>query len=223
MSQLASLLNEVVKNPQNRDVLQIVKSVINAFIYGGRLRFVHGLAIQLIFKRKVPLLLRLRRVLRVAVDHGVILSAFALLYKSLLLLLSKSSSWLGVGKKYNEFVSGAIAAYFVYGHTNDCFNKTLTHQITLYCSIRVALAVSTLLSYKLAKLSRSLHLFANDHKKLRLDIQKKSWTAFTCLSWGLVMYLHQNYPKFLNHSLESSMAYIYDDTMWFNLKSFLGV
>lgn len=211
-------LDALVRNPANREFFQIIKSMRNGIVYGGRLRFAHALVIQLLFRRSVPLEKRLKLVFRQAKDHGSILASFALIYKLLMMSLKK----LNGGAPINEFISGFIGALIVYGNRTPYFNHSIAHQITLYCSARVLLGLGKMLAFKIAKYLKEEHGFHNK-KHIRHAIGTNTWTLFSSVSWGLVMYLHRYYPSFLQHSLESSMVYIYDDFKWDDLKSLLGI
>jgi len=212
-------LDALVKDPANREFFQIIKSLRNGVVYGGRLRFAHALVIQLLFRRSVPLEKRLKLVFRQAKDHGTILAAYALVYKLLMFALKNLNN----GAPINEFISGFIGAMIVYGNRTRYFNHSIAHQITLYCSARVLLGLGKILAYKIAKFLKEEKYFkAVDKKLVRNSIQSNTWTVFASVSWGLVMYLHRYYPSFLQHSLESSMVYIYDDFNWNDLQSLLG-
>lgn len=211
-------IDALVRNPANREIFQIIRSMRNGIVYGGRLRFAHALVIQLLFRRTVPLDKRLSLAFRQAKDHGTILASFALIYKVLMLALKE----LNGGAPINEFISGFFGALLVYGNRTPYFNHSIAHQITLYCSARVLLGLGKMLAYKISKfLKEEYHI--KDKKHVRNLIQTNTWTLFASVSWGLVMYLHRYYPSYLQHSLESSMVYIYDDFKWNDLKSLLGI
>lgn len=210
-------IDALIKNPANREFFQIIKSLRNGVVYGGRLRFAHALVIQLLFRRTVPLDKRLKLVFRQAKDHGTILAAYALIYKVLMLALKE----LNGGAPINEFISGFLGALVVYSNRTPYFNHSIAHQITLYCGARVILGLGKILAYKIAKYMKDNHGF-KDKRRTRAFVQKNTWTLFASVAWGLVMYLHRYYPTYLQHSLESSMVYIYDDAKWDDLKSLLG-
>lgn len=209
-------INKLVSNPKNRDALQIIKSMRNGLVYGGKLRFAHTLVMQFIFKRGVPSSKRLDTVLKMARAHGTILAAYAAIYRVLLLILRKIHG----EKPVLEMICGAIAGCFVYGNWNPYFNHAITHQITLFCGARVVLALGKITAFKLAKQWKESK---SEKIAMRKSVQRHSWTVFATLTWGSVMYLHRYYPSFLQHGLESSMEFIYDDTDWSDLRSLLGV
>ncbi|CCH46461.1 Peroxisomal membrane protein 4 [Wickerhamomyces ciferrii] len=210
-------IDALIKNPAYRELFQIIKSMRNGAVYGGRLRFAHSLVIQLLFRRTVPLDKRLKLVFKQSKDHGLILASFALVYKVLMIALKQING----GAPINEFISGFISAMLVYGNRTTVFNHSIAHQITLYCSARVLLGLGKMLAYKIAKTLKEEKIF-KDKKLIRGNIQTNTWTLFASVSWGLVMYLHRYYPSFLQHGLESSMVYIYDDFKWNDLRSLLG-
>lgn len=210
-------INAFVADPKNRALLQIVKSMRNGLVYGGKLRFAHTLVMQALFKRGTPISKRITAVLRMTRAHGGILAVYALCYRVLILLFESVH---GESLPSHEFITGALSGLLVYGNWHSLFNHAITHQITLYCGARVVLALGNMAAHKLAK---ELKTTKPERVKLRKDIHQASWAVFASLTWGSVMYLHRYYPSFLQHGLESSMEFIYDDFKWNDVKSLLGI
>ncbi|CEP22780.1 PMP4 [Cyberlindnera jadinii] len=220
-------INDIISDPKNRELLQVVKSMRNGLIYGGKLRFAHTLVMQFIFKRHSPLSSKLSAVVKMARAHGTILAVYAFIYRAVLMALKRVS---GREAPIHEFISGAIGGLIVYGNLTPWFNHSITHQITLFCGARVTLALGKLMAFRLAKelklLQRESRLplvSSTEHLHLKKLIQRYSWSTFATVSWGVVMYLHRYYPTFLQHGLESSMEFIYDDYNWNDWRSLLGV
>ncbi|CDR40411.1 CYFA0S05e00386g1_1 [Cyberlindnera fabianii] len=208
-------INKLIANPQYRPFFQILKSMRNGIEYGGKLRFAHTLVMQAIFKRNTPVLKRLSTVLKMTKAHGGILAMYALCYRLLMTIFEKID---GV-KDINEFTTGCIAGLLVYGNWHELFNHSITHQITLYCGARVVLALGNMAAHKISKDVADTKV---ERIQVRRGIQKTSWALFATITWGSVMYLHRFYPQFLQHGLESSMEFIYDDYKWNDLQSLLG-
>lgn len=210
-------INKIIVDPRYRELFQTVKSIRNGVVYGGRLRFAHSLVINLLFRRNTPLSKRISSVLKAAKDHSFILGLYVILYKSVMLFLRKLTK---KDKPIYEFIAGSLAASVVYGNLTSLVNHSIAHHITLYCFGRVLLGIGKLMAYKIARKVAELNKL--DKKVLRTDIQNISWTFFASISWGFVMYMHRFYPSFLQHSLEASMIYIYDDNNFTDLKSLFG-
>jgi peroxisomal membrane protein 4 len=216
-------IDKFISDPRNRDVLQIVKSMRNGLVYGAKLRFAHTLVMQFIFKRNLPLSKKMEAVLKMAKAHGSILASYALLYRVLMLVLAKIDG----NTPLHEFISGCISGFVVYGNLTPYFNHAIAHQITLFCGARVTLALGKIIAYKVARhlktLNKEQKLLFPDKAHTRKMIQRYSWSIFASLSWGSVMFLHRYYGSFLQHGLESSMEFIYDDHNWNDLRSLLGI
>lgn len=208
------IINELITDPSNRKVLTILKSARNGAVYGGRLRFAHALVVALMFRRDVPLTHKLRGAFRAAKQHASILVYFALIYKLIVQLNSTANHKLALYlQKSNliHLVAGAVGGYIVYGQENGVFTGPVTHQITLYCSSRVLLAVGKMLAHFLSKRINTSH-----HK-----IENTSWAVYSTVTWGLVMYIYKRDSKWLQSSLRHSMVYIYDNEAWHDVKSFI--
>ncbi|KAH3674844.1 hypothetical protein WICMUC_003047 [Wickerhamomyces mucosus] len=220
---MPELLDNFIKDVNNKELLQVFKSIRNGAHYGAKIRFAHSLVMSLLYKRNISLTKRFISILRITKDHSIILAIYALIYKVSLITLNKYSGDHG-NKATNEFISGLIGGLCVYGKIsgNYYFNSGIVDQITLYCSARVGLALGKILAYKVSKYLHQKNPALNK-LIIRNKIQSISWSIFASLVWATVMYIHRFYPKFLQHGLESSMTFIYDDYNWHDWKSLFGI
>lgn len=225
----------MLDNPLYRPLLEVIRSARNGIVYGGKIRFSHALVINLLY-RSGPLKPRFQQVLMATKDHAKVLAVFAIIYKSLVNLLRKDqfigSDQLGLIK----FLGGALGGWIVYSQHFNYFHPGITHQVTLYCFSRVVIALSKIvLDYYLNCQQPSLKinnqsikfsdLTDNQQNKLKSKIYNKSWKYFAVLVWGLVMFIYDFQPGYLQSSLRHSMAYIYDVEMdvWDSWKDFFGI
>ncbi|KAH3683408.1 hypothetical protein WICPIJ_005627 [Wickerhamomyces pijperi] len=224
---LEKIINQILLNPSNKDVLAIFKSMRNGVHYGTKIRFAHSLVMSLLYKRNITLVQRISSILNITRSHGVVLASFAFVYKLSLLLLKWYNSVLETSTpNLNEFLAGALGGFLVYGKLvfKEQFNSSITDQITLYCGARVTLAVGKLIAFMIAKkLGESNNWDLKQKKKFRDDLQSYAWCFSASFIWGSVLFFHRFYPKFLQHGLESSMSFIYDDLDWTDWRSFLGI
>ncbi|WLF81537.1 hypothetical protein PVL30_005335 [Lodderomyces elongisporus] len=226
----------ILTNPLYRPLFEILRSARNGIVYGGKLRFSHALVINLLYKSG-PLLPRLRSVIEATKDHAEVLAAFAIIYKLAVNVL-KSDAFLGPKNlSLCKFVAGCFGSWIVYSGHFNLFHGGITHQITLYCFSRVMLALGKILLDKYLACAQPTFMNyqgdsiqyrdLNNHqqKKLKNMIYNKSWKYFAILTWGLVMFIYDYQPQYLQSSLRHSMTYIYDVEMdtWNTWKEFLGI
>ncbi|ANZ73902.1 BA75_01184T0 [Komagataella pastoris] len=207
------------------DFLNVFRASRNGVVYGGRLRFAHALALALVFKRKQPIGDTIYKASKLSFEHAWILAAFAIVYKGVLFAVkhvilkhNKASR-----KKYIHFIAGAIAGLLVYGQPTGgkLFSRNITHQVTLYCSSRMILAIGKMIAVKLSQ-SRSSYPNATPkvHQQSKRMIENISWYIYSMLSWGCCMYLYQSDPIFLHPSLRNSLEFMYNNERWKGLKGF---
>lgn len=224
----------VLTNPLYRPLLEILRSLRNGIVYGGKIRFSHALVINLLY-RSGPMMPRLKQVLKATKEHLTVLAAFAIVYKTAVNVL-KQEQVLGGNVGLAKLVAGAFAGWVVYSQHFNAFNPGITHQITLYCFLRVLIAVGKiLLDLALQCRQPSLRIKGelvkfndlNDAqvRRFKSKIYNKSWKYFAVLTWALVMFIYDYQPQYLQSSLRHSMAYIYDVEMdtWATWRDFLGL
>lgn len=229
-------MSSILTNPLYRPLLEIVKSARNGIVYGGKIRFLHALVINLLY-RSGPPLPRLREILQATKNHAEVLAGFAIIYKICCKILA-SDSFLGPKNgRLIKFLSGAFGSWIVYSQHFGYFHPGITHQITLYCFSRVLIAVGKILldSYlghaqpQFKNYNGNIILFKdltpNQQKKLKSAIYNRSWKYFAVFTWALVMLIYDYQPQYLQSSLRHSMAYIYDVEMdtWSTWKDFIGL
>lgn len=224
----------VLTNPLYRPLLEIVRSSRNGIVYGGKIRFSHALVINLLY-RSGPIVPRLKQVLKATKEHSAVLASFAIVYKTAVNVL-KQDQILGPNTALVKFIAGAFGGWVVYSQHFGAFNPGITHQITLYCFLRVLLALGKIiLDLYLQCRQPSLRIKGdmvkfndlNDTqaRRFKAKIYNKSWKYFAVLTWALVMFIYDYQPQYLQSSLRHSMAYIYDVEMdtWATWKDFFGV
>lgn len=227
---------DILTNPAYRPVLEIIRSARNGLVYGGKIRFSHALVISLLY-RLGPLRPRMNLVFRATKNHAVVLALFAIIYKLAQKVLLNEQV-LGLSNPYlTKFLAGAIGSFFVYSHQFPWFNQGITHQITLYCFLRVLIAVGKIaLDWILDAYQPSFANYAGDpilysqllnpqQHKLKVKLYNRSWKYFAILTWALVMLIYDCHPEYLQSSLRHSMAYIYDveNDSWPTWKAFFGI
>lgn len=226
----------ILNNPLYRPLLEIVRTARNGVVYGGKIRFSHALVINLLY-RSGSFGPRFIEVLKATTNHAEVLALFAVIYKLALGVLLNDQVLGSNSRLVSKFLAGCFGSWIVYSQHFDYFHPGITHQITLYCFSRVLIAVSKmLLDYYL---QCSNPKFANSHSvltsykdlsisqksKLKQSYYNKSWKYFAVLTWGLVMFIYDYQPQYLQSSLRHSMHYIYDvelDT-WSSWSEFLGL
>lgn len=226
---------DILNNPLYRPALDAVRAGRNGLVYGGKIRFSHALVINLLYSSG-PLKPRLIKVLQATKNHAEVLTGFAVIYKLVSKLLANESV-LGKENHYLiSFLSGCFGSYIVYSHNFDFFSQPITHQITLYCFSRVVIAVGKIALDMILNCYQPnfknfqgeniqfRNLSTNQQKKLKLKFYNKSWKYFAILVWGLVMFIYDYQPQYLQSSLRHSMAYIYDTEVdsWSSWREFLG-
>ncbi|PVU99256.1 hypothetical protein BB559_000865 [Furculomyces boomerangus] len=192
-----NLIQKIILDPNNRDVLSVVKGFRNGMVYGAKIRFPHALVMAFLFKSG-SLSNKIKFILSATKEHSMKLAFFATIYKTLRILQRR------LFKQKDDtiatFVSGFVGGYFVF-HSNTPINN----QISLYLFSRIAISV-----------------FKKFWHESGLPIPKNGFALFSALCWGCVMVLHANDAKYLQEGLKSSMDYIYlNSDTWDSLRTLL--
>lgn len=225
----------ILLNPLYRPILEVIRAARNGIVYGGKIRFSHALVINLLY-RSGPIRPRLIEVLKATKNHAEVLAVFAMIYKVTAKILINEQVLGSNSKLLLKFIAGCFGSWIVYSQHFPYFHPGITHQITLYCFSRVLLAGSKIIldyylngcqpSYRIHdKTFRYRDLSQVQQQKLKQSYYNKSWKYFAVLTWGLVMFIYDFHPQYLQSSLRHSMHYIYDvelDT-WGSWKEFLGI
>ncbi|KAI9824263.1 MAG: hypothetical protein M1832_002070 [Thelocarpon impressellum] len=204
MDNIKELVNRFILDPNNADVLAVVKAARNGAVYGAKVRFPHALVMVFLFRvrEKIHLILRATR------QHSRNLAVFATLYKTICLVLRRTSPT-GKERRYDTFVAGLLGAYVVFGRGAQ---SSVNQQISIYVFARVVLA--------LAKLAVQPGGLVPTDVKGR--VAANAWPVFASVSWAFVMYLYRWHPETLQPSLKSSMKYIYSNAdTWDGFRNFL--
>lgn len=190
-----------------------VRTARNGAVYGAKVRFLHALVISLLYRRG-SLKARILLTIRSTALHARTLAVFAAVYRLAYLAALRLPAWprSGVLPALAKFLAGSVAGYIVYLQLHLLFVGPIGHQITLYCFLRVVVALGKVLVEKLP----SPH-----HRKKSYAF---GWRVFSVLTWGLVMALYDTHPNLLQSLLRHSMDYIYRvDNAPYTLREFLGV
>ncbi|KAH3668119.1 hypothetical protein OGAPHI_001873 [Ogataea philodendri] len=198
----------------------IVNASKNAVIYGYRVRFIHTIAVQassLDRNQQLTdqLVRKILKSVRLGLDHGKVLALFAIIYKSIQLSLSKTSTK-DPDALATHFLGGLVGGVLVYGGVlNSKFkglvNEGVATQITLYCMSRVILAIGKWFGRILEKrggLRRS-------------QVQKFGWRATTGAVWGLlVVFYAADKNLYLQPALRRSLDFQFGDAIYSWLEAF---
>lgn len=226
---------DILTNPAYRPILEVIRSARNGIVYGGKIRFSHALVISLLY-RLGPLKPRIRLVFRATKNHASVLALFAIIYKLATKVLGNEEVF-GSNPHLTKLLAGAIGLYFVYSHSFPWFNDGITHQITLYCFLRVLIACGKILLDWVLEISKPSFkdyagepilysaLSVQQKKRLKNKFYNRSWKWFAILTWALVMLIYDTHPEYLQSSLRHLMAYIYDveNDSWPSWKAFFGI
>ena len=178
------------------ELITILRGARNGFYYGGKVRIMHSLVIQILFG-KGTLLKKLKTIIKNTISHGTKLAKFVFIFKSILLLLKiitkKSQNW-------HHFIGGCIGGYIISSSGNDKINQ----QLILYL------------------LSRNITGGLTSFQKKGFFKNFKFFEFFAFLTWGVVMLLFNDNKECLQRSLKSSMEFLYEESEdWKSWKDFV--
>ena len=131
--------------------------------------------------------------------HARNLAMFALLYKSSMLFLQKTSPT-GKEMPMHTFLAGLTGGYLVFGRG---IQSSVNQQIVIYVFARVVLALAKITVVKKSEGGFGVGL------EMRERLQSNAWPVFASLSWAMVMWIFRWYPDTIQPSLKSSMQYMY--------------
>lgn len=158
----------------------------NGLYYGGKIRLIHSLVMEILFGKNKSLLGKLRHILKPTIEHALNLGFFALIYKTTVCILKRIFN---SENKIINFIAGLVGSYFVWRAKTP-----VNTQIMLYL------------------LSRNLMAIANMAKEKYFPELNYGFPIVSMLVWGVVMFLFEFQPKALQHSLKSSMDFIYRES-----------
>jgi peroxisomal membrane protein 4 len=163
-----------------------LRGLRNGMYYGGKVRFVHALVMEILFSKGDSLKIKIQNVIKPTIEHSLNLGIFVFIYKSVVCILKRIFK---TNSKLINFIAGLIGSYFVWTK-----KTSVNTQIMLYLLSRNLLAIANIISEK---------YFPNFNYGFPIT---------SMLVWGVVMFLFEFKPKSLQNSLKSSMDFIYKDS-----------
>ena len=142
---------------------------------------------------------KLRLIYKATRTHARNLAMFALIYKSSMLFLRKTSPT-GKEMSMHTFLAGLTGGYLVFGRG---IQSSVNQQIVIYVFARVILALAKIMVMKKNEGGLGVGW------EMRGKIQSNAWPVFASLSWAMVMWIFRWYPDTIQPSLKSSMKYMY--------------
>lgn len=158
----------------------------NGLYYGGKVRLVHSIVMEILFSRSDNLADKIKNIIRPTTEHALNLGKFALIYKTVVCILKRLFN---SDNKVINFIAGLVGAFFVWKNKSN-----VNMQIMLYLLSRNILAISNIISEKY------------------IPNFQYGFSITSILVWGVVMFLFEYEPKALQNSLKSSMDFIYKDS-----------
>lgn len=141
---------------------------------------------------------KLRIVFKATFQHARNLATFATIYKTLMILLRKTSLE-GKESSLHTFLAGLVGGYMIFGRG---IQSSVNQQIVIYVFARTVLALARL----------SVQRGGAIPWGLREKVTNNAWPVFAALSWAGVMWLYRWHPETIQPSLKSSMKYMYVST-----------
>lgn len=164
-------------------ILSSLKGLRNGIYYGGKIRFFHALVMTFLFK-KGSFSSKIKTILTLSYEHSIRLGVYVFIYKLVLCLLRNLFK-----KNYKifPFLSGLIGSFVVWSKKN-----TVNQQLMLYL------------------LSRNLQGISGYFNNQISVLGDKAFPIMSILCWGVVMFLFETKPNFLQPSLYDSMDFLYN-------------
>ncbi len=148
--------------------------------------------------RSGPLRDKLWLIFKATRTHARNLAMFALVYKSSMLFLQRTSPT-GKELSMHTFLAGLTGGYLVFGRG---IQSSVNQQIVIYVFARVMLALAKIMVVKRSEGGLGVGW------EMRERIQGHAWPVFASLSWAMVMWIFRWYPDTIQPSLKSSMNYM---------------
>ena len=168
------------------DILKIIRGARNGFYYGAKVRMMHSVVISILFM-KGSIRQRVKRIIKLTLEHGLRIGAFVLIYKTVLTVLKRT---LGKQRPIHSLYGGALGSIaIIYGG-----ETAINQQITFYILSRVVIAA--------IKSMQDAGIMAN--------VNSNRWLSV--IGWGWVMYLFCIDSKSLQPSLQNSMSLLYTES-----------
>ena len=168
-------------------IVSSFRGLRNGLYYGAKIRFVHSLVMTILFKSDT-LSNKITNILTLTYEHSKNLGLYVFIYKSVCCILRKI---LKENYKIIPFIAGLIGSSIMWAN-----NTPVNMQIMLYLLSRNLIASTSFIKDK-------INLIIPDGK---------GFAVSSILTWGIVMFLFENYPKSLQGSLYSSMDFLYNES-----------
>lgn len=139
---------------------------------------------------------KLHLIFKATRQHARNLATFAVIYKTVMLLLRSMSSS-GKEASLHTFLAGLVGGYIVFGRSARR-QSSVNQQIVIYVFARVVLALA-----KLALQEGQVW-----DQEVRTKVAGNAWPVFASLSWAFVMWIYRWHPDKIQPSLRSSMKYM---------------
>jgi peroxisomal membrane protein 4 len=163
-----------------------LRGLRNGMYYGGKVRFVHSLVMEILFSRATTIKEKIKNIIKPTLEHSLNLGVFVLIYKSIVCLLKRIFK---SDNKLINFFAGIIGSYFMWTKYTP-----VNTQIMLYLLSRNLMAIAKIVNE---------NYFPNF---------SSGFPIISMLVWGVVMYVFEYSPNMLQGSLKSSMNYIYKES-----------
>lgn len=166
-----------------RDILKIVRGMRNGFYYGGKVRLMHSIVIAILFM-KGNLWQRIKRILKLTLEHATRTSVFVLVYKTICTILKRQ---LGYKAPWQSFIAGTLGAIAITIDGETAINQ----QVTFYILSRMV--------FGMIKLGQNRGIIP----------QFEAGKYISIIGWGSVMSLFERNKPCLQPSLQQSMTFLY--------------
>ncbi|SZF04832.1 unnamed protein product [Blumeria hordei] len=211
---LKLMLEEIILNPENAELLAILKAARNGAVYGAKVRFPHALVMTFLF-RSGTLREKVDAIFAATRSHALVLARYAAVYKLAMFCLKYMGSDVGKEGTYDTFIAGLIGGYLIFGRRSSRGRiSPVSKQIVIFVFARALLSLAQI------SVDPSQGIIKNN--QLSKQISHGAWPLFAAISWGSIMWLFRWYPHTVQSGLRSSMDYIYvQSDQWDSLRNFL--
>ncbi|KAH6904696.1 peroxisomal protein [Coprinopsis sp. MPI-PUGE-AT-0042] len=195
MTSLPSLLHKLICSPVSQHCLPILKAILNAFVYGIKVRFPHALIMAVLFGRG-DWRSRAKHICRSCIEHSAVLAKAAGGYK--LAMLIQRNTIKGKERSFETFIAGFFGGYVAFNN-----QSAVCEQIALYVASRAIAGFIPRAPDSVATTSTSSGPFKPSQPDSRY------MQALMALSWSTTMWLFRHHAERLQPGLLSSIRYIY--------------
>ena len=111
-------LEEIILNPENAELLAILKAARNGAVYGAKVRFPHALVMTFLF-RSGTLREKVDAIFAATRSHALVLARYAAVYKLVMFCLKYMGSDVGKEGTHDTFIAGLIGGYLIFGRRSS--------------------------------------------------------------------------------------------------------